>query len=71
MSTNQIEAKITELDKAMKKLREAMTALPNRLGGFSKQHTAVARKVATMTTTVEAARPLFDTDRRRPKARRH
>ena len=70
MSTTQIDAKITELDKAMKKLREAMTALPNRLGGFGKQHTAAARKVATMMTTVEAARPLFDTDRRRPKARR-
>jgi hypothetical protein len=70
VSTTQIDAKITELDKAMKKMREAMTALPNRLGGFGKQHTDAARKVATMITTVEAAKPLFDTDRRRPKARR-
>jgi uncharacterized coiled-coil protein SlyX len=70
VSTHQIDAKLTELSKAMKKMREAMTALPNRLGGFSKEHTEVARKVATMVTTVEAARPLFDTDRRRPKARR-
>ncbi|MGA6165168.1 hypothetical protein L3Q67_15705 [Saccharothrix sp. AJ9571] len=70
MSSNQIDAKMTELDKAMKRLREAMTALPNRLGGFGKQHTDAARKVATMITTLETARPLFDTDRRRPKARR-
>lgn len=70
MSTNQVDAKITELDKAMTKLRQAMTALPNRLGGFGKQHTNAARKVAAMITTVEAARPLFDKDRRRPKARR-
>jgi hypothetical protein len=70
VSTNQIDAKITELDKKMRKLREAMTALPNRLGGFGRQHTEAARKVATMTTTVEAAKPLFNTDRRGPKARR-
>jgi hypothetical protein len=70
VSTNQIDAKITELDKAMRKLRETMTALPNRLGGFGKQYTEATRKVATMITTVEAARPLFNTDRRRPKARR-
>jgi len=70
MSKIQLDMKVTELDKAMSRLRETMTALPNRLGGFTKEHTDMARKVAGMLTTLEAARPLFDTDRRRPKARK-
>ncbi len=71
MSTNQIDAKLTELDNAMKKLRTAMTSLSNRVSGCGKQHTDAARKVATAITTVEAAKPLFATgSRKRPAARR-
>ncbi|MET7998493.1 hypothetical protein ABZU76_47250 [Amycolatopsis sp. NPDC005232] len=70
MST-QLDRKIEQLDKAMKRLRVTMTALPNRVGGFKKEHDDAARRIATMTTIVEAARPLFNTDNRSPKARRH
>ncbi|WP_410600468.1 hypothetical protein [Amycolatopsis sp. lyj-90] len=71
MSTNQIDGKLTELDNAMKKLRTAMTSLPNRVAGFGKQHTHAARKVATAITTVEAAKPLFaGGSKKRPAARR-
>lgn len=69
--TTQIDSKLTELDKAMKKLRTTMTALTNRVGGFKKEHDEAARKVATMTTTVEAAKPLFNTGgKRQPRGRR-
>ncbi|WP_326945736.1 hypothetical protein OG439_40350 [Amycolatopsis sp. NBC_01307] len=70
MSNHQIDTKLNELDKAMTRLRDTMRALPNRLAGFGKQHTEAARKVAIVVTTVEAAKPLFNTDRRGPKARR-
>jgi hypothetical protein len=70
VSNHQIDTKLNELDKAMTKMRDAMKALPNRLAGFGKQHTEATRKVAIVITTVEAAKPLFNTDRRGPKARR-
>ncbi|SFO10155.1 hypothetical protein [Amycolatopsis rubida] len=69
--TSQLESKVADLDKAMIKLRDAMGSLSNRVGGFKKEHDEAARKVATMTTTVEAAKPLFNTGgKRRPRSRR-
>ncbi|MFF0149635.1 hypothetical protein ATK36_1251 [Amycolatopsis sulphurea] len=69
--SSQLDSKITELDKAMRKLREAMTTMPNRVGGFKKEHDEAARKVAAMTTTMEAAKPLFSSEGKRgPRARR-
>ncbi len=70
MSTHQIDGKLTELDKTMKKLRASMTSLSNRVAGFGKEHTAAARAVATAITTVEAAKPLFTTGPKSPRARR-
>ncbi|HWD04075.1 MAG TPA: hypothetical protein VG674_16675 [Amycolatopsis sp.] len=66
----ELDRKVEALDKAMKRMRTTMTALPNRVGGFKKEHDDAARKIATMVTTVESARPLFDTDKHGPKARR-
>ncbi|MEV8615640.1 hypothetical protein AB0383_48440 [Amycolatopsis sp. NPDC051373] len=69
MST-ELDRKVDALDKAMKRMRTTMTALPNRVGGFKKEHDETARKIATMVTLVEAARPLFNTDKNAPRARR-
>jgi hypothetical protein len=70
VSTHQVDRKLDELDKAMKKLRVAMKAPIVRTAGFKKNHDRAARAIATATTTVEAARPLFNTEPGKPRARR-
>jgi hypothetical protein len=70
VSTNQVDRRIEELDSVMKKLRVTMRAPIVRTAGFKKNHDSTAKAIATVTTTFEAARPLFNTDRRAPRARR-
>jgi hypothetical protein len=71
MSTHQVDRKFDELDNAMKKMRLAMRAPIVRTAGFKKNHDRTARAIAaTTTTTFDAARPLFNTDRDKPRARR-
>jgi hypothetical protein len=70
MSAHQLNAKIEAIDTAMKLLRIAMKTPVIRTAGFKSDHDKVARSVATATNTAEAARPLFNTGKGQPKARR-
>jgi hypothetical protein len=70
MSTNQIDRTLEELNKAMVLMRNAMKAPVIRTAGFKKDHTEVGKAIANAVTTVEAAKPLFETDARAPRARR-
>jgi hypothetical protein len=70
MSTHQVDRKLVELDNAMKKMRVTMRAPIVRTAGFKKNHDRTARAIVATTTTFEAARQLFNTDRSKPRARR-
>ncbi|MDT7723453.1 MAG: hypothetical protein QOI21_29 [Actinomycetota bacterium] len=70
MSTNQVDRVLEELNKTMKLLRDTMKTPVIRTAGFKKDHTQVGKSIAAAVTTVEAGKPLFETDARAPRARR-
>ncbi|WP_219414864.1 hypothetical protein [Pseudonocardia nigra] len=55
----QVDRIIEELDRSMRELREAMRGIPIRRGSFKKTHDNLARDVATVTTMLDAARPVL------------
>jgi hypothetical protein len=57
--SNSVDRIVDELDLSMRRLREAMRGIPIRYGSFKKTHDNLARDVATVTTMLDAARPLL------------
>lgn len=69
--SNQLDRRLEDLDKAMRLLRTTMRAPVIRAcGGFTKHHTQVGKAMGTLVTTLEDARPLFNTDAKAPAARK-
>ena len=54
-SSYQVTAVIEDIDKAMRKLREAMKGLQVRTAGFKKDHDELARAVANYKVDLEDA----------------
>ncbi|WP_445187210.1 hypothetical protein ACTXG6_08495 [Pseudonocardia sp. Cha107L01] len=48
-----------ELDQSMRALRQALSGIPFRAGGFKNTHDNLAREVAHLTVLIDAARSKF------------
>ncbi|MER7012049.1 hypothetical protein ABT324_11555 [Saccharopolyspora sp. NPDC000359] len=58
----QIDAVIEDVDKAMKKLREAMAGIQVRTAGFKREHDELARQVANYKVDLEDIAPYIKVD---------
>ncbi|WAL66622.1 hypothetical protein ORV05_02050 [Amycolatopsis cynarae] len=59
MSSYQLDTRLSDVDKAMRLLRESMRGIPIRFAGFKKEHDRLARSVAGAAVLLECARPAF------------
>ncbi len=56
----QLDNAISEIDTAMKQLRDAVKGIPVRREGFKKLHDEFARDVAALTTALSYARGMLN-----------
>jgi hypothetical protein len=54
-----VDRTVEELDQSMRALRQALTGIPFRAGGFKNTHDNLAREVAHLTVLIDAARSKF------------
>ncbi|SDY71826.1 hypothetical protein SAMN05216215_103361 [Saccharopolyspora shandongensis] len=57
-----VDAVIGDIDKAMSKLRDAMSGLQVRTAGFRKEHDELARQVANYKVDLEDVAPYIKND---------
>ncbi|HEY3691453.1 MAG TPA: hypothetical protein VGL46_14350 [Pseudonocardiaceae bacterium] len=54
-----VDRTVEELDQSMRALRQALSGIPFRAGGFKNTHDNLAREVAHLTVLIDAARSKF------------
>jgi hypothetical protein len=54
-----VDRTVEELDQSMRALRQALTGIPFRAGGFKNTHDNLAREVAHLMVLIDAARSKF------------
>ncbi|MFT7837576.1 hypothetical protein Q5530_15660 [Saccharothrix sp. BKS2] len=58
--SRQLDNAISEVNTAMKQLREAVKGIPARREGFKRLHDEFTKDVATLTTALSYARGMLD-----------
>jgi hypothetical protein len=54
-----VDRTVEELDQSMRALRQALSGIPFRAGGFKNTHDNLAREVAHLTVLIDATRSKF------------
>jgi hypothetical protein len=54
-----VDRTVEDLDQSMRALRESLSGIPFRAGGFKNTHDNLARDVAHLTVLLDAARSKF------------
>jgi hypothetical protein len=57
--SREVDRTVEELDQSMRALRQALSGIPFRAGGFKNTHDNLAREVAHLTVLIDAARSKF------------
>jgi len=68
--SQQIDNVVSEIDRSMRQLRQAMRGIQIRTAGFKKDHDELARGVAEFTVVLIAAEALVNKEQRRTRRRR-
>ncbi|MBA2324136.1 MAG: hypothetical protein H0V92_09065 [Pseudonocardiales bacterium] len=57
--SKQVDRTVEDLDASMRALRDALSGIPFRAGGFKNTHDNLARDVAYLTVLIDASRSTF------------
>ncbi len=57
--SKQVDRTVEDLDASMRALRDALSGIPFRAGGFKNTHDNLARDVAHLTVLIDASRSKF------------
>lgn len=57
--SKQVDRTVEDLDASMRALRDALSGIPFRAGGFKNTHDNLARDVAYLTVLIDASRSKF------------
>ena len=57
--SRQVDRTVEDLDSAMRLLKDTLTGIPFRAGGFKNTHDNLARDVAHLTVLIDASRSKF------------
>ncbi|MDQ2709214.1 MAG: hypothetical protein M3Z25_16970 [Actinomycetota bacterium] len=57
--SKQVDRAVEDLDASMRALRDALSGIPFRAGGFKNTHDNLTRDIAHLTVLIDASRSVF------------